>query len=60
MSEDELQVKLFSKREQELKERNLKGSDDCVQHSESLCLWTLSNVRNSKELENTTLWKMDL
>jgi hypothetical protein len=30
------------------KKQNLKGSDDGVFHSESLGIWTLSIVRNSK------------
>jgi hypothetical protein len=38
---------------------NLMGSDGGVKHSESLGLWTLSIVRNSK-LENTTFRKLDL
>jgi hypothetical protein len=34
--------------------------NDGVQHSESLGLWTLSIVRSSKYLENTTFRKLDL
>jgi hypothetical protein len=41
-------------------EWNLKGSDEGVQHSESLGLWTLSIVLNSNYLENITFRKLDL
>jgi hypothetical protein len=40
--------------------QNLKASDDGVLHSEPLCLWTLSIVRNSKYYKNTTFRKLDL
>jgi hypothetical protein len=36
------------------------GSDDGVYHSELLDFWTLSIVRYSKKLENTTFRKLDL
>jgi hypothetical protein len=36
------------------------GSDDGVWHSELLSFWTLSIVRYSKKLKNTTFRKLDL
>jgi hypothetical protein len=39
---------------------DVKGSNDGVYHSESLGLWTLSIVLNSKHVENTIFRKFDL
>jgi hypothetical protein len=42
-----------------LRKLNLKGSDNGVQCSESLCFWMLCIIWNFNELEKT-FWKLDL